>query len=309
MNTTTALLAILGPIAGLIAIRSLFSSSRKLPAGKKIGVVITGSTRGLGYALAREFLAQGHRVVISSRTAKSVHIAARELQKDFPNSEIHGHECDVSKPSEVTNLVEFSAKVLGGSIDVWINNAGQVTKYSKIWELDAEHVKQVLDTNLAGTIFCCQEAAKVMQKQEGMGHIFNMEGRGSDGSASPLSAAYGASKAAIPQLTKTLSKEVKGTNVAVHLLSPGMVLTSLLVRDDLPLGSKKIFNILAEHPDTAASWLCSKVISVVANQSRKLTVHRFLTPWGVLNRFLTAPMRKGKFFDDKGNYVYEKKMR
>ena len=136
--------------------------------------------------------------------------------------------------------------------------------------------------------------SQVMLTQPNGGAIFNMDGTGSRGNPTTNSAAYGASKAALPQLGKSLSRETKGTKVRVHTASPGMVMTDLLTRDATP-SALKIFNILAEKPETTAAWLAPRMRAAAhaADGSSGMYL-RFLTPLSVGWRLATAPWRRDR---------------
>ncbi|KAL1504629.1 hypothetical protein AB1Y20_008412 [Prymnesium parvum] len=256
---------------------------------RSLNVVVTGSTRGLGFALARHHLLRGDSVVLSSRTASAVESARAALTPvaNFPGQKLVGHVCDVASPSGCDSLASEAKRALGG-IDLWINNAG-ATQHPKapLADTPVETIQSVVGTNLLGTIFGCRAALRVMLEQ-GHGCVVNIDGRGSRGGASPQSAAYGASKAAIPQLTKSLAKELKGTGCFVHTASPGMVMTDLLLTEASP-ASLKIFNILAETPDTVAAWLVPRM-RAATDQPSGMYLH-YLTPFGVAWRFATAPWR------------------
>jgi chlorophyll(ide) b reductase len=109
------------------------------------------------------------------------------------------------------------------------------------------------------------------------GHVFNMDGAGADGSATANYAAYGATKAGIAHLMESLAAERRAhnLNVGVHTLSPGMVLTGLLL-DGATERNKQVFNVLCEHPETAAAYLVPRVRTVIARQEYS-TYIRFLT--------------------------------
>jgi len=151
---------------------------------------------------------------------------------------------------------------------------------------------------------------QLMADQPSGGHVFNMEGAGSDGLATPRYTAYGATKAGIGQLCRSLqseseaaAKQGKGAGrVGVHNLSPGMVLTDLLLDGATP-ENKQVFNILCEHPETVAAFLVPRVRTVVARGLADQRI-RYLTPARALGRFFAAPFRMGKYFDAKGTPVY-----
>lgn len=260
-------------------------------------IVVTGSTKGLGLALAREFLAAGDDLMVTSRSPEHVAAAVAALRREFPGRTIAGQPCDVADPAAVERLAAAAAEQLGG-IDIWVNNAGITSaKTANLAESDPAELAAIINTNLLGTMLCCRAALRAMAKQ-GRGRIFNMDGYGANGMASPGFAAYGATKRAIPQLSATLAREAKGSGVGVHTLSPGMVLTDLLLGDAAPR-SKRIFNLLAEQPSTVARFLAPRIRAARGSGS----YIKFLTTPGILWRFATFWRRRGRFFDSQGRWV------
>ncbi len=267
-------------------------------------VVITGSTKGLGHALAREFLDQGDDVIVCSRDQTRVNSTISQLREEFPERKVHGTTCDVRDPPSVVNLGKFAVDQLG-TVDIWVNNAGTKGKdRNPLWKVDPVDLQLVVGTNLLGTYYGCQVAFKIMLAQ-GHGKVFNMYGLGSNGMASPFAAAYGSTKAALPQLMKTLIKELKKANkehdtkVAIHATSPGMVLTDLLVQGVEP-SNFKIFNILAERPETVAGYLVPRMRKV-KGMGKYIN---FLPTWKAAGRFMTAWRFKNRWFDAAGNRKY-----
>ena len=261
-----------------------------------MNIVITGSSKGIGYALAKEFLNQGDNVVISSRDINKVNERVRELQETFTENRILGFQCDVTKPEDLENLAKSSVESLG-EIDIWINNAGTSGfDYEPLQNWEDETLKQVIETNVLGTLYGCKIAIKTMMEQK-QGKIFNLAGMGSNGMASPNLAAYGASKGSIPQLTKTLTKELKDTGIIIGHLSPGIVLTDMITKD-VPKEAISVFNILATHPEVVAKFLVKKM----KNVKKSNTKISFLTSGKAFWRFMTAAFRKGRYFDEEGNF-------
>jgi chlorophyll(ide) b reductase len=262
-----------------------------------MNVVITGSTKGIGLAMAQEFLQFGDRVVVSSRDANRVQAAVSQLKAEMPGAEVYGLVADVTESPSMEALAAYGLEQMG-SIDAWINNAGTKGNHrAALADSDPEQLEMVVRTNLLGVLLGCRAALQVLLPQ-GHGHIFNMEGRGSDGAATPLSIAYGASKQAIPQLTKTLVRETGGSGVGVHRLSPGMVLTDLLLTDTTP-EVRRVFNILAERPGTVASYLVPRIRNVRGTGQNI----NYLTMPKVAWRFATAWARRNRFFDEAGEPV------
>ncbi|XWS74659.1 hypothetical protein CRYUN_Cryun01aG0016900 [Craigia yunnanensis] len=195
-------------------------------------VLITGSSKGIGYALAKEFLKAGDNVIICSRSAEGVESAVKSLREEYGEQRVRGTRCDVREAQDVKNLVLFAQKNLG-YIDIWINNAGSnAYSFKPLAEASDEDLIEVVSTNSLGLMICCREAIKMVLQQPRGGHIFNTDGAGSDGRPTPRFAAYGATKRSVVHLTKSLQAELQMQdvkNVVVHNLSPGMVTTDLLM--------------------------------------------------------------------------------
>ncbi|GAB4852587.1 Probable chlorophyll(ide) b reductase nyc1, chloroplastic [Ancistrocladus abbreviatus] len=272
-------------------------------------VVITGSTRGLGKALAREFLLSGDRVVVASRSADSVDATVKELHESLKemktvngealeHAKVVGITCDVCEADDVRNLANFAVDELG-SIDIWINNAGMNKGFRPLLQFSDEDVKQIVSTNLVGSILCTREAMRVINSQDKGGHIFNMDGAGSGGSSTPLTAVYGSTKCGLRQLQASLLKECRRTKVGVHTASPGMVLTDLLLSGST-VRNKQMFNIICELPETVARTLVPRM-RVVKGSGKAIN---YLTPPRILLALVTAWLRRGRWFDDQGRALY-----
>lgn len=126
-------------------------------------------------------------------------------------------------------------------------------------------LQEIIDTNVYGTIICCREAIRLMTTQPAGGHVFNMEGAGSDGNPTRMYAAYGFSKAGMGQLSKSLTDETRGSHVGIHTLSPGIVYTDLLQSGAHSFGRTGRFfiNAVAETPGSVARALVPKIRRLV----------------------------------------------
>jgi len=252
-----------------------------------MNIVITGSTRGIGLGLAREFLQRGHSVLISSRGQAAVDTALSQLQADFPAERMAGQPCDVADRVQVQRLWNKAAAAFG-RVDIWINNAGRDGIQEPFHELPPEDYVQTVNTNLIGVMHCDHVALQGMQKQ-GSGQIWNMEGFGSDGSTMKRYGPYGTTKYGLRYFTKVLAKECEGTPVQVCFLSPGMVITDMLISEEMrnhPEWPRKrgIYNILADRVDVVTPWLADNVLASHKNGAAV----RWLTTPKVIWRFLTA---------------------
>jgi NAD(P)-dependent dehydrogenase (short-subunit alcohol dehydrogenase family) len=259
-------------------------------------VVITGSTRGIGYWLADSFLALGCAVTVSGRTSEAMDKAVAELSARHGAERVLGQLCDVTDFEQVQALWD-TAKAHWGQVDIWINNAGLSNPGSKFWEQPAERLRAVVETNLLGAMYGCKVAVNGMLDQ-GFGAIYNLEGFGSDGRKMEGLALYGVTKYALRYLDDALAQEVKGTPVLVGAFRPGMVITDLVTgqfeKDSEEWEkAKRIFNIIAERPETVTPWLARRALENDKNGARIA----FSSTWKLLGRFLTAPFHKRNLFE------------
>ena len=158
----------------------------------------------------------------------------------------------------------------------------------KIWEIPIETVQEIVDINVKGLIIGSQTAVQGMLEQ-GFGHLYNMEGFGSNGRKQVGLSVYGTTKAAVHYFSNALTTETSETPVKVSTLSPGMVITDLILEqyEDDPQGledAKKIFNTLADKVETVTPWLVDKILS---NDKSGAKIN-WLTPTKLLTRFATA---------------------
>jgi len=253
-------------------------------------IVVTGSTRGIGRGLAREFLQRGHRVVVTGRTQGSVDPAVAELS---PLGEVLGVPCEVSDYEQVQAVWDAAIERFG-RVDVWINNAALAPDHSMFAEIPAEQIAATVDANLTGTLYGVRVALAGMLKQGG-GKIYTFEGFGSDGMKNPGLTVYGSTKYAVRYLTESLAKEYADTPIIIGSLSPGMVPTDLLIYSSRGEDqakwekSKRIMNILGDKVETVTPWLVEQALSNdkngarIAWLTRAKAIRRFLLP-GYKNR-------------------------
>ncbi|KAL3689338.1 hypothetical protein R1sor_015647 [Riccia sorocarpa] len=243
-------------------------------------VLITGSTKGIGFALAKEFLREGDNVIICSRSEERVQSALKDLAEEFGQGRVRGTVCNVSEAQSVESLASF-AKAEFGYVDIWINNAGSnAYTYKPLVDTDDKDIAEIVQTNTLGVMLCCRQAIRTMRAQTRGGHIFNMDGAGADGNATPRFSVYGATKRSLAQFTKSLQAELRMQgvkNVVVHDLSPGMVTTDLLMSGVDTPQSKFFINVLAEPPNEVANYLVPRIRAVAESQKKTSTYIRFLT--------------------------------
>lgn len=260
-------------------------------------IIITGSTRGIGYGLAEAFLALGCSVTVSGRSREGVEKAAASLKSGYDAGRVFGLACDVTVPEQVQALWDQSIEKFG-KIDVWINNAGLSGDQGMVWELSAEEARIPIRTNILGTIYGSQVAMRGLLAQ-GRGAIYNMEGMGSDGRKHAGLTMYGTSKYAVHYFTESLALEAKGTPVIVSALRPGMVITDLVTdrfkgRPEEWERARKVFNIIADSVENVAPWLAKKIL---ANQKHG-AILSYSSTWKMLWRFVSQPFVRRDLFAD-----------
>lgn len=261
-------------------------------------IIITGSTRGIGFGLAENFLRLGHQVVISGRSEESVDRAVAKLAEEYPQDRIGGFSCDMRDYQRVVELWQYGRDTFG-QIDIWVNNAGIGTSQIDFWDLDPNLIQDLVDINVTGAMFGARVALAGFREQ-GRGAFYNMEGLGSDGRQVEGLTLYGTSKRALNYLTDSLASEVKGTGIIVGALSPGMVLTDFILsryegKDPSEWESaRRVFNILADKAETVTPFLVEKMLQNQKNGARI----KWLTSLGVLGRFMTAGLKKRDLFAD-----------
>jgi NAD(P)-dependent dehydrogenase (short-subunit alcohol dehydrogenase family) len=260
-------------------------------------VVITGSTRGIGRGLAENFLARDCAVMISGRQQSAVDAVVAELSGRFDGNRVAGRACEVTDPGQLQSLWDTAIENFG-RVDIWINNAGVSVPRKPLHEADPEDLTRVVDINLGGLLQANRVALRGMRAQ-GSGQIWNMEGFGSGGQMQPGMCAYGATKRAVNYVNKALQKELKDSAVQVCTLSPGIVVTDLLVGDYDTSSpewekSKKIFNILGDTVEAVTPFLVDGVLKADKSGAKVA----WLTTGKAFRRFMTAGFNKRDLFAD-----------
>jgi NAD(P)-dependent dehydrogenase (short-subunit alcohol dehydrogenase family) len=250
-------------------------------------VVVTGGSRGLGRGLVEAFLARGCNVAFCARSESSVGPAQEALEAIHPGR-VLGLAIDVARYEEVVRLWDAAKERFGGVV-AWINNAGTSNAQRPFVELPPGDIGSVVSVNLVGTMNGARIALERMRAQ-GHGHVFTMEGYGSDGAVQSGMAIYGSTKVAIRYLTRSLVLEARGGPVKVSSLSPGIVVTDLLVDvhrhgDPAKWEQKRwLFNVIADPVEVVAPWLAARVLegprhgAHVAWMTVPKAVLRMLTP-------------------------------
>ena len=186
-------------------------------AGKT--ALITGGTKGIGFAVAERLALDGAKVFICSRTRADLELAIEELSK---LGEVAGKLCDVRVEEHVKAVLESCEKRFGG-VDILVNNAGMGFFDKTVEEMSADEFRQTLETNLFGVFYACHHAIPTMRKRGG-GYIFNISSLAGQ-NPHPKMAAYNASKFGLNGFSEALMQEVRHDNIKVSYICPGSVNT------------------------------------------------------------------------------------
>ncbi len=185
-----------------------------------MSAIVTGSSRGIGYAIAEALVRAGVRVAVSGRDGARAAAAAGNLTRVGPGSAI-AVRCDVRRPEEVRDLVQRAVAAFGG-LDILVNNAG-VGGFGRVSELPVETWNRVIETNLSGAFYCSREAIPALRARGG-GWIVNI-GSLAGKNAMAEGAAYCASKFGLIGFSESLMLDVRYDNIRVSCLLPGSVAT------------------------------------------------------------------------------------
>lgn len=218
-------------------------------------VIVTGGTRGIGFATVKAFLENGARVVLCGSRKETVDKALAELNKINSGYEVIGFSTNLIDISEVRSMMnEVSSK--WGSVDILINNAG-ISDNVSIYDQDEEHFEKVIDLNVKAVFNCSKIAAEKM-KEKGKGVILNTSSIVSiNGQKSGVG--YPTSKFAVNGLTKSLARELGKDGIRVNAVAPGIIATDMVAALDQNMIKAMAANVpvgrLGEAEDIANAFL------------------------------------------------------
>jgi NAD(P)-dependent dehydrogenase (short-subunit alcohol dehydrogenase family) len=241
-------------------------------------VVVTGSTRGYGFAIAESMLEAGATVAITGRSKEAIQQAVDRLQ---PKVRVNGFVLDVREERHVYKLVKDVLKEFG-RIDIWVNNAGYSNAGGMMLDMDPRDAMDMFLTNDLGVFYCTQAIMQYMAPRR-QGLIVNIYGNGSFLRAATPTGLYGTTKAWITSFTRSLAKEVKGSGVQILGFSPGMLLTGMLTNPavvgehgrEMMKNFGFVLRFLAKPPKSAADAL----VKAVADQRKEFAEVRMFKPW------------------------------
>jgi 3-oxoacyl-[acyl-carrier protein] reductase/7-alpha-hydroxysteroid dehydrogenase len=234
--------------------------------------MVTGGTRGIGYAIVKKFLENGASVALCGSRKETVDKALEQLKAENPEYNVIGLCPDLSSPDEIAEAVA-TVKNTFGSLDIMVNNAG-VSARDSIYDYNPDDFARTMELNVNAVFNCSQAAARVMKPQGG-GVILNTSSMVSI-YGQPSGSAYPASKFAVNGLTKSLARELGKDNIRVNAVAPGVTRTDMVaalpeavikpIIAGIPLGRvgepEDVANAFLYLASDMASYVTGAVLSV-----------------------------------------------
>ena len=234
--------------------------------------VVTGGTRGIGFATVEKFLENGAKVFLLGSKKESVDKAIKQLKDINENYEVDGDCPNLSDLASVKTTFSHIVEKYG-KIDILVNNAG-MSAMDKIYDYKEEDFKKIMDLNV-NAVFNCSRAVVDYMKKNGGGVILNTSSMVSI-YGQPSGCGYPASKFAVNGLTKSLARELGKDNIRVNAVAPGVTLTDMMknvpdnviepIIKEIPLGRigtpEDIANAFLFLASDMASYITGVILSV-----------------------------------------------
>ena len=186
--------------------------------------MVTGGTRGIGYAIVKKYLDNGASVAFCGSRQETVDKALEQLKAENPEYPVMGLCPDLQSPAEVEDAIA-KVKEVFGKLDIMVNNAG-ISARDSFYDYKPEDFQNIMNLNVTAVFNCAQAAAKVM-KEQGGGSIINTSSMVSI-YGQPAGVGYPASKYAVNGLTKSLARELGKDNIRVNAVAPGVTRTDMV---------------------------------------------------------------------------------
>ncbi len=234
--------------------------------------LVTGGTRGIGYAIVKKFLESGASVTLCGSRKETVDRALEQLKKEAPDGDVSGIFPSLSDPEEVkAAIAEIKGKY--GRLDILVNNAG-ISQSTSLEDYTPEEFNKIMELNVT-SVFNCSQAAAAVMKEQGGGVILNTSSVVSL-FGQPSGCGYPMSKYAVNGLTRSLARELASSNIRVNAVAPGVTNTDMVaglpekfrapLLSKIPLGRfgepEDIANAFAFLASDSASYITGVVLSV-----------------------------------------------
>lgn len=234
--------------------------------------VVTGGTRGIGFAVVKKFLENGAKVALLGSRQETVDKALQKIKEEDADAEVVGYWPNLMNAGEVEEVFT-KVKDMYGSLDILVNNAG-VSARDSFYEYKPEDFEKVIDLNVNSVFICAQAAAKIMREQGG-GVILNTSSMVSI-YGQPAGVGYPASKFAVNGLTKSLARELGKDQIRVNAVAPGVTRTDMVaalpeemvkrLTATIPLGRvgepEDVANAFLFLASDMASYVTGEILSV-----------------------------------------------
>jgi glucose 1-dehydrogenase len=249
-----------------------------MPTLKDKVVVITGSTRGFGFAIAEAMLEAGATVAITGRNQKAIDAALASLHA---KGRVCGFVLDVREEGQVYKLVEDVVKEFG-RIDIWVNNAGYSNAAGMMLDMNPQDALDMFRSNNLGVLQCTQAIMHFMLPRK-QGLLVNIYGNGSFLRPASPTGLYGTTKAWLTSFTRTLATELKGSGVQILGFSPGMMTTDMLT-NPIVVGEKgkemlKNFGFVLRFLGKPAKYAANELVKTIASNRKEFREVQLFKPW------------------------------
>lgn len=218
-------------------------------------VIVTGGTRGIGFATVKAFLDNGAKVALCGSREETVNKALTELKAMSSNYDVLGFYPDLLKISEIESMMD-EIENKWGKIDILINNAG-ISDNVSIYAQDDKHFEKVIDINVKAVFNCTKIAAEKMRKNK-YGVILNTSSIVSI-NGQKTGVGYPTSKFAVNGITKSLARELGKDGIRVNAVAPGIIATDMVAALDQNMIKAMEANVpvgrLGEPEDIANAFL------------------------------------------------------
>ena len=234
--------------------------------------VVTGGTRGIGYATVKKFLDEGAKVVLFGSKESSVAKALESLKNENNDYDVTGLYPDLSDIKSVEEAFDSIIKEYG-KIDILVNNAG-ISARESLYDYTSEAFDNIIDLNIKA-VFNCSKVVAPYMKENGGGVILNTSSMVSI-YGQPSGVGYPTSKFAVNGMTKSLARELGKDNIRVNAVAPGVIRTDMvaalpeemvkMVCAQIPLGRmgepEDIANAFAFLASDSAGFITGAILSV-----------------------------------------------
>ncbi len=186
--------------------------------------IVTGGTRGIGYATVKAYLNQGAKVALFGSREETVKIALEKLKEENKDYQVIGLHPNLMNAAEVKDAFQTVINTFG-RLDILVNNAG-ISQRDKLFDYNLEDFEMIMNLNVNAVFICSKEAAIIM-KEQGGGVILNTSSMVSL-YGQPAGAGYPTSKFAVNGMTKSLARELGKDHIRVNAVAPGVIKTDMV---------------------------------------------------------------------------------